>query len=109
MLPFDSPQYYWSCPECKEEGDAIRFAREYYGLKTDEQAVVDICRKLGIQITNLNTFTADELMRMDFAPLQELIEGMLAPGLYILAGASKIGKSWLVLQLAHHISMGIPL
>jgi hypothetical protein len=34
---------------------------------------------------------------------------MLAPGLYILAGASKIGKSWLVLQIAHHISMGIPL
>lgn len=109
MLPFDPPQYYWSCPECEEEGDAIRFAREYYGLKTDEQAIVDICRKLGIQIVHLNTFTADELIRMDFQPLKELVEGMLAPGLYILAGASKVGKSWLVLQLAHHISKGIPL
>ena len=92
-----------------EIGDAIRFAKEYYRMNTDEQAIVDICRKLGIQITTLSTFTAEELIRMDFPPLQELIEGMLAPGLYILAGASKIGKSWLVLQIAHHISTGLPL
>ena len=109
MLPFDSPQYYWSCPECKAEGDAVKFAREYYGMKTEEQAIVDVCRKLGIQITHLSTITAKDLICLDISPLQELIEGMLAPGLYILAGASKIGKSWLVLQIAHHISMGIPL
>jgi hypothetical protein len=57
----------------------------------------------------LSTVTAAELIQKDFDPLLELIQGMLAPGLYILAGASKIGKSWLVLQIAHHISMGIPL
>ena len=48
-------------------------------------------------------------MEKEFPPLVELIEGMLAPGLYILAGAPKIGKSWLVLQIAHHISTGTPL
>lgn len=109
MLHFESPQYYWSCPECKAEGDAVKFAREYYGMKTEEQAIIDVCRKLGIQITHLSTITAKDLICLDISPLQELIEGMLAPGLYILAGASKIGKSWLVLQIAHHVSMGIPL
>lgn len=107
--PVDPPTINWRCTVCMEIGDAIRFAKEYYRMNTDEQAIVDICRKLGIQITTLSTFTAEELIRMDFPPLQELIEGMLAPGLYILAGASKIGKSWLVLQIAHHISTGLPL
>ena len=107
--PVDPPTINWRCTVCMEIGDAIRFAKEYYRMNTDEQAIVDICRKLGIQITTLSTFTAEELIRMDFSPLQELIEGMLAPGLYILAGASKIGKSWLVLQIAHHISTGLPL
>ena len=107
--PVEPPTINWRCTVCMEIGDAIRFAKEYYRMNTDEQAIVDICRKLGIQITTLSTFTAEELIRMDFSPLQELIEGMLAPGLYILAGASKIGKSWLVLQIAHHISTGLPL
>ena len=107
--PVDPPTINWRCTVCMEIGDAIRFAKEYYRMNTDEQAIVDICRKLGIQITTLSTFTAEELIQMDFPPLQELIEGMLAPGLYILAGASKIGKSWLVLQIAHHISTGLPL
>ena len=107
--PVEPPTINWRCTVCMEIGDAIRFAKEYYRMNTDEQAIVDICRKLGIQITTLSTFTAEELIRMDFPPLQELIEGMLAPGLYILAGASKIGKSWLVLQIAHHISTGLPL
>ena len=107
--PVEPPTINWRCTVCMEIGDAIRFAKEYYRMNTDEQAIVDICRKLGIQITTLSTFTAEELIRMDFPPLQELIEGMLASGLYILAGASKIGKSWLVLQIAHHISTGLPL
>lgn len=108
-LPFEPPQYLWSCPECKAEGDAVKYAKEYFGLKTEEQAILDVCRKLGIRISTLSTITAAELIRKDFDPLLELIQGMLAPGLYILAGASKIGKSWLVLQIAHHISMGLPL
>jgi len=108
-LPLDPPQYFWSCPECGAEGDAVKYAKEYFGMETESQAIVDVCRKLGIRISILSTITAEELIKKDFDPLQELIQGMLAPGLYILAGASKIGKSWLVLQIAHHISMGIPL
>lgn len=61
------------------------------------------------KIPVLATITAKDLMETEFPPLTEFIEGMLAPGVYILAGAPKIGKSWLVLQIAHHISTGTPL
>ena len=57
--PIEPPTVNWLCSVCKEKGDAIRFAKEYYGMKTDEQAIVDICRKLGIQITTLSTFSAE--------------------------------------------------
>ena len=68
-------------------------------LRTDNEddALLDVCRKLGVSVPALATITAKDLMEKEFPPLVELIEGMLAPGLYILAGAPKIGKSWLVL------------
>ena len=80
-------------------------------LRTDNEddALLDVCRKLGVSVPALATITAKDLMEKEFPPLVELIEGMLAPGLYLLAGAPKIGKSWLVLQIAHHISTGTPL
>lgn len=98
----------WECEFCNQKGNAIDYAVSYYGF-TKTQAIYDVCRKLDIRITKLDTITAASLMEKHFDPQDELIEGMLAPGLYILAGASKIGKSWLVLQIAHHVSMGIPL
>ena len=108
-LPFEDQYEFWKCHSCGEEGDAIKYAM--YHLRTDdeEKALLDICRKLGVSVPALATITAKDLMEKDFPPLVELIEGMLAPGLYILAGAPKIGKSWLVLQIAHHISTGTPL
>ena len=100
---------FWKCQSCNTQGDAIRYAM--YHLRTDDEetALLDVCRKLGVSVPSLTTITAKELMNKEFPPLVELIEGMLAPGLYILAGAPKIGKSWLVLQIAHHISTGAPL
>ncbi len=103
-----SPLPTWECGFCGEKGNTIEYAQAYYGL-TEQKAIMDVCRKLGIRITYLETFTASSLMSKQFPPREELIEGMLAPGLYILAGASKIGKSWLVLQIAHHVSLGISL
>ena len=35
-----------------------------------------------------------------------MVEGLLYAGAYILAGAPKIGKSFLVAQIAHHVSTG---
>lgn len=108
-LPFEEHYEFWKCQSCGEEGDAIRYAMHYLRSSNEDEALLDVCRKLGVGVPALNTITARDLMNLDFPPLVELIEGMLAPGLYILAGAPKIGKSWLVLQIAHHISTGTPL
>ena len=48
----------------------------------------------------LNTITAEELALQPLAPPNFLIEGLLPPGLSVLGGAGKVGKSWLVLWLA---------
>lgn len=103
-----SPEPTWECQFCNQKGNTVTYARAYFGM-TERKAVMDVCRRLGIRITQLETITAASLMDKQFDPQDELIEGMLAPGLYILAGASKIGKSWLVLQIAHCVSMGLPL
>lgn len=100
---------FWKCPSCGEEGDAIQYAMHHLRTDNEDEALLDVCRKLGVGVPVLSTITAKELLDRDFPPLVELIEGMLAPGLYILAGAPKIGKSWLVLQIAHHVSTGTPL
>lgn len=107
-IPFEQPQYYWTCPYCKEKGDAIRYAMAFYKL-TEEEAILHVSRLLGERITFLLTFTAAEVMQKEFPPAEELVSGILSPGLYILAGAPKAGKSWLGLQFAHYVSMGLPL
>ena len=38
-----------------------------------------------------------------------IIDGLLYPGTYILAGAPKLGKSFLMAQIAYHVSTGSPL
>lgn len=103
-----SPEPSWECMFCDRKGNAVDYAQHYFGLRRN-QAIVEVCRKLGVRITKLDTVDAAELMEMELEPQVELIEGMMAPGLYVLAGASKIGKSWLVLQIAHCVSMGLPL
>ena len=105
-IPFSEPQYRWSCSFCGKSGDAIQYAMAYLKL-TEEQAILKVCRLLGERITFLQAQSAEELLGKEYPPLDELVEGLLAPGLFILAGAPKSGKSWLVLQLAHHVSMGL--
>ncbi|RGG20647.1 hypothetical protein DWY44_11825 [Ruminococcus sp. AF25-19] len=41
-----------------------------------------------------------------YKPIEFVIDGLLAQGLYILAGAPKVGKSWLVLDMCLSISKG---
>ena len=54
----------------------------------------------------LHTVTLDELMDNVFEVKSEVIENLLYTGAYILAGAPKIGKSFLVAKIAHHVSTG---
>ena len=54
----------------------------------------------------LHTVTLDELMDNVFEVKSAVIENLLYTGAYILAGTPKIGKSFLVAQIAHHVSTG---
>ena len=54
----------------------------------------------------LNTFSMNELYDQVFTGRPPVIEGLLYSGTYLLAGAPKVGKSFLVAQLAYHVSTG---
>lgn len=57
----------------------------------------------------LHTMTLNELYETTYTSRPPIIGGLLYPGTYLLAGAPKVGKSFLVAQLAFHISTGQPL
>lgn len=53
-----------------------------------------------------NSKSCEEIMTTVYKPIEFVIDGLLAQGLYILAGAPKVGKSWLVLDMCLSISKG---
>ena len=57
----------------------------------------------------LKTVSMSELYDTVFQSKPPLVEGLLYPGTYIFASAPKLGKSFLMAQLAYHISTGTPL
>lgn len=54
----------------------------------------------------LHTVSMNELYENVYQSRPPIIVGLLYSGAYILAGAPKVGKSFLVAQLAYHISTG---
>jgi len=57
----------------------------------------------------LHTISHLELYDTVFQPRVYLIDGLLCTGVFLFAGAPKIGKSFFMAQLGYHISQGIPL
>ncbi|WP_260195701.1 AAA family ATPase [Actinophytocola gossypii] len=53
-------------------------------------------------------WTDAELMREEFPPVRWAVPGLLSEGLNLLAGAPKLGKSWLSLGLGADIANGDP-
>ncbi len=96
------------CDDCHREGDLIDLVRIDQGLKTDTAAIKHICRTLGIPYTHLDSLTATELLAMDIKPIPFVVDELLPHGVTILAGAPKVGKSWMVLDLANCVSSGAP-
>ena len=60
------------------------------------------------QIKRLQTIDADTLQSTAYEPVSFVVDDLLPQGLHLLAGAPKIGKSFLVLQMAYQVSMGTP-
>lgn len=60
-------------------------------------------------ICSLQAISLTELTHIEYEPIPEYVEGLLTPGLYILAGTPKVGKSFFSLQLAYSLSKGKPI
>ena len=67
----------------------------------DSVMVVNQIDRLSLQTETLNT-----VMDTFYEPREPIIDNLLYPGTYILAGASKIGKSFLVAEIAYHVAEG---
>lgn len=57
----------------------------------------------------LKTMSMTELYDTVFQSRPPLIDGLLYPGTYLFVGAPKLGKSFLMAQLAYHVSTGTQL
>ena len=57
----------------------------------------------------LDTIDADTLLGIPYEPLLFIVENLLPQGLHLLAGAPKVGKSWLALWLCLQVAQGEPL
>ncbi len=58
------------------------------------------------QSKHLNTVTMSELYDRVFQNRPPVIEGLLYPGTYLFVGAPKLGKSFLMMELAYHVATG---
>ena len=57
----------------------------------------------------LSAISGAKLMDLEFMPQEFVVRGLLPKGLSILGGAPKIGKSWLMLELALRVAKGEPM
>lgn len=71
--------------------------------------LIELYRKKTSAPGALHTVSMSDLYDQVFPGRPPIIDGLLYPGAYIFSGAPKIGKSFLTLQLAYHVSAGIPL
>ncbi|MBT6995732.1 AAA family ATPase [Candidatus Woesearchaeota archaeon] len=60
-------------------------------------------------INNSPVLSIKQIMEADFPEIQWVIDKLLAPGLTLLAGPPKVGKSWLALQIAQAVGSGKPI
>jgi len=60
-------------------------------------------------MTKLETINAEDLQNQTYEPTHFLVDELIPEGLHILAGAPKIGKSWLALWICLCVAHGQPL
>ena len=76
--------------------------------KFSEENMEEMLRKMQRMSdpANLPTVTMRELYETVYQSRPPVIDGLLCSGTYLFAGAPKVGKSFLVAQLAYHVSTG---
>lgn len=59
-------------------------------------------------VPSFETVSYSDLMSREFDELWQPVEGLIAEGLTVLVGGSKMGKSWLCLDMACSVAAGTP-
>ncbi len=57
-------------------------------------------------MTKLKTVNCEEIMTEPLKPIEFVVDNLITQGLFILAGAPKIGKSWLALDICLSVAKG---
>lgn len=65
--------------------------------------------QVGNDPNHIYSMTMEELFDTVYGTKPPVIENILTPGMYVIAGTPKVGKSFLMAQIAYYVSMGIPL
>ena len=60
------------------------------------------------KVSVLNPKSMVEIFDLVYQNRRPIVTGMIYAGAYLFVGAPKIGKSYFMMQLAYHVSMGIP-
>lgn len=95
------------------EGDTLPETKySLADLDTDTEFEHERAMELATKLTDphyLHTVSMNELFDNVYQPRHQIIEGLLHSGVYLFAGAPKVGKSFFAAQLAYHVSVGQPL
>ena len=80
--------------------------------QSNEKSNTDFYKKMIRQMTDpsyLPTISMPELYENVYDGKPPIVDGLLYAGTYLFVGAPKVGKSFFMLQLAYHVSTGLPL
>ncbi len=85
--------------------------------KSDKKIIPNEKAQINLQARNcpeksgqrLKVISMAELYDTAYPPRMPVVDGLLFAGTYLFVGAPKVGKSFLMGQLAYHVAMGIPL
>lgn len=80
-------------------------------LEQDFKEIEEMQREMfrQMQPSYLKTVSMADLYETDFEAQSALIDNLLYQGTYLFVGSPKVGKSFMMAQLAYHISTGTPL
>lgn len=54
----------------------------------------------------LKMYSSEYIMNTPMKPIEYCVDGLISQGLFVLAGAPKVGKSWLALDMCLSIAKG---
>mgnify|MGYP003397164930 FL=1 len=88
--------------------NTVKFNDEFSDCEENSANIDQIIQRMN-DPSFMPVVSMEDIYGMVFSPKEWIIKGILRSGLYILAGAPKVGKSFLVGQISYHVSTGRPL